>query len=48
MPATAPPPAAVAAIFDVVLLLIYLSCAGEVTYLAQAPLEVGTGRRRKG
>ena len=44
MPATTPA-AAIAAIFDVVLLLSF-SCAGKAISPAQAPLEVGTARRR--
>ena len=44
---TTPAAAVVAAIFEVVLLLS-LSCAGEIVSSAQAPLEVGTARRRRG
>ena len=47
-PATTAPVAAVAAIFAVVPLLLWLSCAGEAISSVQAPLEVGTARRRKG
>ena len=45
MPTTIPT-AGVAAIFDVVLLRLLLSCGGEGIPSAQAPLEVGTARRR--
>ena len=45
MPATTPA-AAVADILAVVSLLLSFSCAGEALSSAQAPLEVGTARRR--
>ena len=45
MPTTTPA-AAVPAIFYVVALLLSLSCSGEAISSAQAPLGVGTARRR--
>ena len=46
MPGSTPAAAAVATIFDVLQLLLSPSCAGEAISSAQAPLEVGTARRR--